>query len=52
MITRSGVISTIGSLSLCVVLIKSDQDEDDDEQECEHLILCQYEKVTRVKNKW
>ncbi|KAL3900956.1 MAG: hypothetical protein SGCHY_000967 [Lobulomycetales sp.] len=30
----------------------SDQDDDDDEQECDHLILCQYEKVTRVKNKW
>jgi len=29
-----------------------DDDNDDEENETEHLILCQYEKVTRIKNKW
>jgi len=29
-----------------------DDDDDNDENEPEHLILCQYEKVTRIKNKW
>jgi len=29
-----------------------DDDDNDDENETEHLILCQYEKVTRIKNKW
>ncbi|KAJ2158502.1 transcription factor IIA subunit alpha [Coemansia sp. RSA 552] len=33
-----------------------DTDEDDDDggggEETEHIILCQYEKVTRTKNKW
>ncbi|KAI8913357.1 transcription factor IIA, alpha/beta subunit-domain-containing protein [Gorgonomyces haynaldii] len=35
--------------------INSDLDDDDDDDEnadLEHLILCQYEKVTRIKNKW
>lgn len=29
-----------------------DDDDNDDENETDHLILCQYEKVTRIKNKW
>ncbi|KAJ3036582.1 hypothetical protein HDV00_002542 [Rhizophlyctis rosea] len=29
-----------------------DDEEDDEEAETEHLILCQYEKVNRIKNKW
>ncbi|KAJ3089383.1 hypothetical protein HK102_006518, partial [Quaeritorhiza haematococci] len=35
--------------------IGSDLDDDDSEEEehdAEHMILCQYEKVTRIKNKW
>ena len=27
-------------------------DDDDEEQKTDHLILCQYEKVSRIKNKW
>ncbi|KAJ2848077.1 transcription factor IIA subunit alpha [Coemansia brasiliensis] len=31
----------------------SDEDEgDEDAEEIEHIVLCQYEKVTRSKNKW
>ncbi|KAI8808492.1 transcription factor IIA, alpha/beta subunit-domain-containing protein [Cladochytrium replicatum] len=29
-----------------------DDDSEDDEAEAEHFILCQYEKVGRIKNKW
>jgi len=29
-----------------------DDDDENDENDPEHLILCQYEKVTRIKNKW
>lgn len=29
-----------------------DDDEDDENVKTDHLILCQYEKVTRIKNKW
>ncbi|KAJ3302306.1 transcription factor IIA subunit alpha [Kappamyces sp. JEL0829] len=29
-----------------------DDDDDDENQKADHLILCQYEKVSRVKNKW
>ncbi|KAJ3313452.1 hypothetical protein HDV04_001881 [Boothiomyces sp. JEL0838] len=29
-----------------------DDDEDDENAPTDHLILCQYEKVTRIKNKW
>ncbi|KAJ3120599.1 hypothetical protein HK098_004468 [Nowakowskiella sp. JEL0407] len=29
-----------------------DEESDEDEQEADHLILCQYEKVSRIKNKW
>ena len=34
--------------------INSDLDDEENEEdvETEHIILCQYEKVTRVKNKW
>lgn len=35
--------------------INSDLDDDDSEDEnveTDHLILCQYEKVSRIKNKW
>jgi hypothetical protein len=29
-----------------------DDDDDDENQTADHLILCQYEKVSRIKNKW
>jgi hypothetical protein len=29
-----------------------DDDDDDENQKTDHLILCQYEKVSRIKNKW
>lgn len=29
-----------------------DDDEDDENAKVDHLILCQYEKVSRIKNKW
>ncbi|KAJ3054968.1 hypothetical protein HK097_000193 [Rhizophlyctis rosea] len=29
-----------------------DDEEDDEEQDTDNLVLCQYEKVNRIKNKW
>lgn len=29
-----------------------DDDSEDENVETDHIILCQYEKVTRIKNKW
>ncbi len=32
--------------------LDSSGDSSNEDQEVDHLLLCQYEKVTRIKNKW
>jgi transcription initiation factor TFIIA large subunit len=29
-----------------------DEEEDEEAEQTDHIILCQFEKVTRIKNKW
>ena len=29
-----------------------DEDEDEDDIDCDHIILCQFDKVTRTKSRW